>query len=419
MMLSRAVKYLATSLVLALALPASAGNVEVLHWWTSGGEARSVDSLKQMMNEQGHEWRDFAVPGRAGESAINTLRIRALSGNLPDAAQIKGPDIKDWGNFGFLTNLDRIAKEQGWDNLLPKRISDILKANGHYVAVPFNIHRVNWLWANPAIFKEVGVAVPTTLDDFFIAAEKIKKAGYIPLALGEEPWQEATLFDSIALATLGAADYRRAFVEQDSETLSSEKMREALVIFRKMKAFTDAEAPGRSWNDTTSLVIEGKAAMQVMGDWAKGEFAAEGKIPGRDFICVPAPGTQHQFAFNIDSFVFFKSSDKRKVDSQEALATLIMTPDFQRIFNKDKGSIPVRLDMNLSDFDSCAQNSFNAFTRAAASDQLVPSFSHDMAVGRASQRAMFDVLSQFFNNNNQSIDETLRQLRAAVMAANL
>ncbi|USH03877.1 ABC transporter substrate-binding protein [Grimontia kaedaensis] len=409
-------------LVFSLAFSAQASDsndVEVLHWWTSGGEARSVDTLKDMMKREGHVWRDFAVAGRAGESAINTLRIRALSGNPPDAAQIKGPEIQEWGKLGFLASVDDVAKEQRWNELVPRRVSDYLKVDGHYVAVPFNIHRVNWLWANADVLNKVGVQPPQTLDEFFSVAEKIKAAGYIPLALGNEPWQETTLFELIALAVMGTDEFHKAFIEQDSDALTSDKMRKTLEVFRRMKQYTDINSPGRNWSDTTSLVIDGRAAMQMMGDWAKGEFLAAGKQAGKDFLCIPAPGTANQFSFNIDSFVFFKNGATQTTESQKMLAKLILDPDFQREFNLSKGSIPVRVDIDMEGFDACAQDSMQAFLRAAATDNLVASLSHNMAIGRASQIALFDVISRFFNDDNVDIDETMRHIRAAVLADRL
>ncbi|MBV7299432.1 ABC transporter substrate-binding protein [Enterovibrio paralichthyis] len=409
-------------LAMSLAAPVYAdtpSEVEVLHWWTSGGEARSVDNLKEKMKKEGYIWKDFAVAGRAGQSAINTLRIRALSGNPPDVAQIKGPEIQEWGKLGFLASLDDVAAKQHWNELIPRRVQEYLKVDGHYVAVPFNIHRVNWLWANPEVFEKTGAELPVTLDDFFVAAEKIKAAGYIPLALGSEAWQESTLFESIALAIMGPEDFRKAFIDKDTALLTGEKMRETLLTFRKMKQYTDADSPGRNWSDTTSLVIEGKAAMQMMGDWAKGEFLAANKEAGKDFLCIPAPGTANQFSFNIDSFVFFKNSNAGKTDSQRTLAKLILDPDFQREFNMSKGSIPVRVDSDMEGFDTCGKESMQAFLRAAATDNLVPSLSHNMAVGRASQIALFDVISRFFDDDDVSVDETMRYIRAAVLADNL
>ena len=80
----------------ALSIPAQAGDVEVLHWWTSGGEAKAAAELKSSMQKKGHTWKDFAVAGGGGDAAMTVLKSRVVSGNAPAAAQIKGPSIQEW-----------------------------------------------------------------------------------------------------------------------------------------------------------------------------------------------------------------------------------------------------------------------------------------------------------------------------------
>ena len=80
---------LATAAVMTLAV--QAGEVEVLHYWTSGGEAKSAAALKATLQSKGHTWKDFAVAGGGGDNAMTVLKSRVVSGNAPAAAQIKGP----------------------------------------------------------------------------------------------------------------------------------------------------------------------------------------------------------------------------------------------------------------------------------------------------------------------------------------
>lgn len=407
---------LALSLISATSL-AHAGEVEVLHWWTSGGEAKSISVLKQMLEEQGHSWKDFAVAGGGGESAMTVLKTRAVSGNPPSAAQIKGHDIQEWGGLGFLTDLDDVAKEGNWDNIVPPMITDIMKWNGEYVAVPVNVHRVNWLWANPEVFKKAGAKIPTTLDEFFEAGDKLKAAGFVPLAHGGQPWQDATVFEAVVLSVLGSDGYKKAFVDLDMDTLSGDKMVEAFTQFKKIHNYIDDNAPGRDWNVATSMVINGEAAMQIMGDWAKGEFTTAGKVAGQDYVCVPAPGTAGQFTHNVDSFAFFELSDEENKKAQKALAKTIIDPKFQEIFNLNKGSIPVRLDMDMSKFDSCAIDAMDAFKATAKSGDLVPSMAHGMSTTSYAQGAIFDVVTDFFNDPNADPKEAAQKLAKAVKAA--
>jgi glucose/mannose transport system substrate-binding protein len=382
---------------IAFALPAAAGEVEVLHWWTSGGEAKSVGELKKILESKGDKWKDFAVAGGGGETAMTVLKSRVVSGKPPTAAQVKGPGIQEWAREGVLANLDDVAKAGNWDNLLPPVVSNIMKYQGHYVAVPVNVHRVNWMWANPEVFKKAGAKIPTTWDEFAVAAEKIQKAGFIAVAHGGQPWQDSTVFESVALGTGGAQWYKKAFVDLDPAALNSPQMEKSFATLRVVQKYIDKDAANRDWNLATAMVINGKAAMQFMGDWAKGEFTAAGKKPGKDYICMPAPGNKGSYTFNIDSFIMFTQKDPGAKTAQAHLAAAIMEPQFQEVFNLNKGSIPVRLGMNLDKFDQCAKDSAADFVSASKSGSLVPSWAHEMAMPPANKGAMFDVVTSFMN----------------------
>lgn len=397
-----------------IAPPAAlAGEVEVLHWWTSGGEAASVAELKRLLEAKGDTWKDFAVAGGGGEAAMTVLKSRVVSGDPPTAAQIKGPTIQEWGEEGVLANLDPVAEAGGWEALLPPVVAGVMKYDGHYVAAPVNVHRVNWLWINPEVLAKAGAEVPTTWDELFAAADKLQAAGFIPVAHGGQPWQDSTVFESIVLGTGGADFYQAALVDLKPEALNSPQMVKAFEVLRRLKGYVDKDAPGRDWNLASAMVINGKAGMQFMGDWAKGEITAAGKTPGTDILCVPAPGTAGMFTFNIDSFAMFALDDPAAQKAQFDLAATIMEPEFQEIFNLNKGSIPVRLGMPMDKFDQCAKDSRADFVASSKSGGLVPSMAHGMAVRSSVQGAIYDVVTQFFNSN-LSPEDAARKLAEAV-----
>ncbi|WP_419307103.1 ABC transporter substrate-binding protein [Chromohalobacter israelensis] len=410
---------LAAGALLATAVgQAQAAQIEVLHWWTSGGEAKAANLLKEKLEAKGHTWKDFAVAGGAGDSAMTVLKSRAISGNPPAVAQIKGPLIQEWGEMGFLGNIDKAAEADGWDDFLPQEIAAYDKVDGHYAAVPVNIHRINWIWANPEVLKASGVEeVPQTWDAFFDAADKIREAGYIPLAHGGQPWQDATVFEVVMMGIGGGDFYRKAFVELDPEALTSDTMIESLETFKKLRGTMDDNIAGRDWNIATSMVINGKAAMQIMGDWAKGEFTAAGMTPGEDYECVAPPMTEHMFSYNTDSLAMFDVDDAGQQQAQLDLASLVLSPDFQASFNQAKGSIPVRLDVPLDDFDACAKASREAFDVAMDEGGLVPSLAHGMAVSDSQQGAVFDVITNFFNDPDMTAETAAERLVSAVRAA--
>ena len=406
-------KSAAVALSMLGALSLGAAEIEVLHWWTSGGEAESVGQLKTMLEKNGHTWKDFSVAGGNGSNAMTVLKSRVMSGNPPSAAQIKGPSIQEWAKLGVASNLDAVAKAHNWDKILPKRFADTMKYDGHYVAVPVNVHRIDWMWVNPSVFKKSGATIPKTWAEFEVAAKKIKAAGFIPVAQGGQPWQEATLFETIVLGVGGSDFYQKALVDLDTKALGSATMVKAFDTLRMVKSYTDKNAPGRDWNLATAMVYKGEAAMQFMGDWAKGEFKVAGKKIGTDYVAVDAPQTEGAYIYNIDSFVMFKQDDASKAKGQEKLAELILSEEFQVIFNTRKGSIPVIEGLSKSKFDSIAVKSMDDMIAASKAGTLLPSMAHQMAIPDAIKGAIVDVVTNFYNSDMSS-DKAVKDLVTAV-----
>ena len=389
----------ALAVALLAASPARAAEVEVLHWWTSGGEAKSVEELKRMLAAQGITWRDFAVQGGGGDAAMNALKQRVDAGHPPTAAQLKGPAIQEWGRKGVLANLDDVAKAGNWDVKLAREVAGQMKVDGHWAAVPVNVHRVNWLWINRDLLRKVGGRVPDTWDAFFSLADRFKAAGIVPLAHGGQPWQDLTTFEVVALGVGGPQFFRQSFVALDPAAWRSPAMTRTIETFRRLKPYTDTQAPGRDWNKATEMVIKGQAGMQFMGDWAKGEFLAAGKKPETDFICTAAPGTWNAYIYSIDSFAMFRLQDPQAIAGQKVLATTIMSPEFQEIFNRNKGSIPVALGANMSGFDYCARESSGYFVAASLANSLVPSFAHKMAQTDAHVAAVQAIVARLWDDD--------------------
>jgi glucose/mannose transport system substrate-binding protein len=233
------------------------------------------------------------------------------------------------------------------------------------------------------------------------------------VAHGGQNWQDFTTFESVALGVGGTKFYNEALIKLDQKALTSATMTKVLETFRKVKGYTDAAAPGRDWNLATAMVIQEKAAFQFMGDWAKGEFSAAGKVPGKDYVCAAAPGTGNAYTFNVDSFAMFKLKDSGAQKAQADLAASIMGTEFQEVFNLNKGSIPVRLNMSMDKFDDCAKTSAKDFVSTAKSGGLVPSVAHGMAIKPAAEGAIKDAVSQFWNDDKISVADGVKNIAKA------
>ncbi|MCI5075226.1 ABC transporter substrate-binding protein [Oricola sp.] len=394
---------------------AHAGDVEVLHWWTSGGEAAALNVLKQDLEKQGIGWQDMPVAGGGGTQAMTVLRARVTSGNAPTAVQMLGFDITDWAKEGALANLNDVASAEGWDDVVPGALQKFSKYDGQWVAAPVNVHSTNWVWANKAILDELGIAQPTTWDELVAAMQAVKDAGKVAVAHGGQAWQDATVFDAVAMATGGPEFYQKAFIDLDPDTLGSDTMKEAFDRMAVIRSFVDDNFSGRDWNLASAMVINGEAAFQFMGDWAKGEFLNAGKAPGEDFLCFRFPGTQDQVTFNSDQFALFKQGDTPS-DEQAALAKAIMSPTFQSAFNVVKGSVPARVDVPDADFDACGKQGMKDLAAASSSGNLFGSMAHGHANPASIKNAMYDVITAHFNGEYDS-ETAVSELVSAVELA--
>ncbi|CFR21899.1 ABC transporter substrate-binding protein [Yersinia kristensenii] len=410
-------KTLFVIILLLVTTHVAAINVEVLHYWTSSSEQAALRSVKQALAEKGDNWQDFAIAGGAGESAYSVLQTRAIAGNPPGAALLEGKAIEEWARLGFLSSPYTSEQTIEWDQVLPPALKTNIKYHGEYVAVPVNIHRINWMWINPKPFAKLKLAVPTTWDEFFVVADKLQAAGYIPLAHGGQAWQDATVFENLLLGMEGGEFYRQVFMEQRSSAITSAKMMLVLEKFRQIKRYIDPDAANRPWHESVEMLRSGKAAMMIMGDWAKGEMMQDGDRPGKEFLCVLAPGTQDYFIYNTDSFAILQQNGNPvMVSGQRHLADVLMDKQFQVTFNQLKGSIPARMDVSLQDFDSCAQQSSKAFRQAEASGKLLPSMAHSMATDAQTKEIFFHVLNYFFTHPEQTPQQAVQQLNTALIA---
>lgn len=393
---------LATRTLAAAAFAATAGiahaqDVEVLHWWTSGGEAAALNVLKEDLKTQGIGWNDMPVAGGGGESAMTVLAARVAAGDPPTAVQLLGFDILDWAEQDALANLDSVAAREGWDSVVPDALQNFAKHDGHWISAPVNVHSTNWVWANKAVLDELGISQPESWEDLVAAMEKVKASGRTALAHGGQAWQDATIFDGVVLSVGGVPFYKKAFVDLDPDALGSDMMVEAFRRMEVLRSFVDENFSGRDWNLASAMVIKGEAAFQMMGDWAKGEFINAGKVPGKDFLCFRHPGSQGTVSFNSDQFAMFEISGKANQNAQAAMASSIMSPKFQSVFNVVKGSVPARTDVPNTAFDDCGKKGMAELASANRNGTLVGSMAHGHANRASVKNAMYDVITAHFN----------------------
>ncbi len=405
------------SILLTIFLPLSYSNVskaaghmeaEVIHWWTSGGEQAAISQFAEAWQEMGNTWIDTAITG--GDNARGTTVNRIIGGNPPTAAQFNiSKQFVDLVEQGLLQSLEEVASAEGWrDFIYPPELIETCEFEGEFYCVPVNIHSWQWMWINNDVYKQVGLPVPQTFEEFLAGAPTIQAAGIIPLALGGQGWQESGMFDVVASSIMGFPLMRSVYRDKDLDAFRDGRFESVLNTYRELNAFTDEGSPGRLWNDTTAMVIEGKAAMQVMGDWARGEFAVAGMEAMKDYSCV-IPGKEKYVALGGDVFVFPKNDDPKVKDTQLAMASMMVNPTVQAKFNNAKGSLPMRLDVDTSAADACMQMGLDLIQNPDAimresDDWNTPAFT----------AAWGDIISEFRNDPNYTVAQAMDDLEGVL-----
>lgn len=392
---------------------AQAMPVDVLHWWTSASERRAADQLSAHLAANGVQWNDAAIPGGGGMAAVKVLKSRVLSGDPPDVAQLIGTTLTDWADIGLVLPLNAVATRQRWAQGLFPTVMELVSYKGDVIAAPLGIHRINTLLYNRRLFARVGMPAPRNWAEFETVARKLQASGIKPLAWSDEPWQMATVFESVLLGEAGVPLYRELIVRRRSAAWLDPRVERALVRLRWLRTLGGNTPGEKTWTESARELLTDNAGMMIMGDWAKGELMAWGATPARDFGCVVVPGTDNMHLYSIDTLAMLVNPRQRET-TQEKVAELVSGAPAQLAYNRIKGSVPVRRDIDASALDGCARDSWDTF--AAPSNARVPSLAHRMAADEAIKDAVAQTLWRYLTNPHMEAPEAQRRLAAVIRA---
>lgn len=394
-------------------------SVEVMHYFTSGGEAAAIGELRKAFEAKGGKWIDSPVAGGGGAAHDQALKSRALAGDPPGAAMPKLFDAQTWGKEGYLVDLQGVAKSENWDEIYPEAIRSAAKYDGKWVAVPIDLLRSDMMWVNPKVLAKVGADVPKTWDEFNKTADKLLAAGITPLAHGGQNWQDTLLFEYVVVGIGGADLYHKVFVEGDLDAIKSDGMKASFDQFRKLRGYVDKDFSGRDWNLATAMLMKGDAAFQLMGDWTKGEITHANLTPGKDILCVPTPrAEQGTFLWISNSMSFFaaKKGETEPSDGQKLLATVLSNPDAETAYALKKGGGVAHLGVDTTPFDACAKFEIESAAEANKLGKLNGDLVGGMTPLAGARGAVYDVVTNFFNSDMSS-EEAVQQLANAIELA--
>jgi glucose/mannose transport system substrate-binding protein len=389
--------------------PAPAGRLEIFSWWTTGGEAAGLNQLFDMYKKQnpGVDIINATVAGGAGSNAKAVLKTRMLGNDPPDSFQVHmGHELTDtWVVTDKMEPLDAIYTEMGFDKAFPKGVIDIVSYQGKPYSVPVNIHRANVLWYNKKVFTDNNLQPPVTFDDFFKVAETLKAKGITPLAFGnKEGFEGVQTFETTAIGVLGADGYQGLWTGKTAWT--DPKVTETLNTYKKMLGYINSDYAGLTWDQANDLVISGKAAMTIMGDWIDGDYTAK---KFTDYGWTTTPGNKGIYDALSDTFGLPKGA--KDAEQVKNWLRLIGTAEAQDAFNPLKGSVPVNINAGNGKYDDYLKSAIQDWK----TQTVVPSLAHGAAASEGWATAITDAMTVFVTK--QDVASTQAELQRACVDA--
>ena len=383
---------------------AKGGKVEVFTWWAAGGEKAGLDGLVAEFKSScpDETFENGAIAGGAGSNAKQVLASRLQQGDPPSTFQAHaGAELTDYINAGQVEDLSADYDTWGLSEAFPQGLIDNITVDGKIYSVPANIHRANVLWSNKTVLKKAGISDdPATMDEFFQTLDTLKAKGVqTPLALGVD-WTQQMLFEAVLIAELGPEQF--AGLWDGSTDWMSADVTGAIETYKKLLTYTNTDRDNLDWTDAENLVMNGKAAYQLMGDWEAADLDAKGFT---DYGWAPFPGNDGVYQWLADSFVL--PANAKNAESTKCWLKTVGSAKGQEAFNTKKGSIPARIDADPSVYPPYQQSAMEDWK----SDDTVPSCPHGSACSQGMQGAVNSAQGKF------STDQDVQGLQEALAAA--
>jgi glucose/mannose transport system substrate-binding protein len=371
------------------------GQLEIFSWW-AGDEGPALQALIDLYSKENPkvEVVNATVTGGSGVNAKAVLKTRMLGGEPPDSFQVHAGQelIGTWVEADRMEDLTFLFKEQGLMDAFPEGLVKLIGTDKGIWSMPVNIHRSNVVWYVPGNLEKWGIKAPTSWDEFFAIAPKLKENGIVPLVLAQN-WTANHLWESVALAAVGADNWDALW--SGKLAFDSPEGVKAWELFGKVLEYTNDDASSLSWQQATDMVVDGRAAFNVMGDWAAGYLSTTKKlVPGKGFGWAATFGTGGHFMFLADSFGLPNGAPNR--DNVLAWLALLGSKEGSDAFNPLKGSISARTDSDLSKYNDYAKSASADFGK----DRIVGSMAHGVTANEGFMNDFAAVMEMFLKSRN-------------------
>ncbi|WP_455382992.1 extracellular solute-binding protein [Salinispira pacifica] len=331
---------------------ASAPKKTTITWWAlsqGGGGADPREALRKQIiadYQTSHPNVDINLVMLENEAFKQKVQVAVQAGNPPDIFHSWGGGVMvAYAKAGMLRDITSYVEK----NIAPKIGKGPLSVygyDGHYYGAPYDMGAVG-MWYNKAIFQKAGVTVPETWDQLLSAVQRLKSAGYIPIALGAgDKWPAHFWWTYLAMRLGGEPAFKAAYDGSGSfADPTFVKAGQLLLQLRDLDPFQTGYL-GATYDDEAALIGNGKAAMELMGQWAPGVQASDsssGKGIGDDLGWFSFPAVAGGVGKNSDvlgggnGYVIGKNAPDEALD----FLNFFLSPKYDADLVKVEGVVPV------------------------------------------------------------------------------
>jgi glucose/mannose transport system substrate-binding protein len=374
--------------------------LEVVSWWVSPSEHPAFEVLLNAFKDANPKVNviDGSIAGGGGSNVQVALAARMRANDPPDVWQtFLGSSLRGWVDAGRIVDVSGVYESENLRDTMPQPLLDAATDQGKQWGVPTGAHRGNNLWFSTKMLTELGIPVPGpgySWQNFSADLTTVAAKGKTPLCLGaKDRFASVELFENTLLGVVGAEGWSR--IRDDSFDWSGPQLKEALTRYGEVVSQANPDAGALTWDQAAKRLATGQCAFLSMNDSVYGELLADGAVDGKDFGYVAYPGTDGAYLAIVDTFVAAANADDG-VNAIKFLET-IADPATSLAFNKVKGSVPVRNDVDVSSLPDYQQ----AASKALWHDKVLLSITHGELMSSNFQQAFYDAVAAFVGSKNQ------------------
>jgi glucose/mannose transport system substrate-binding protein len=373
--------------------------LDVVSWWVSPSEHPALDVLLNAFKAKnsGVNVTDGSIAGGGGSNVQVALAARLQAGDPPDVWQtFLGSSLRAWVEAGRLADATAVYDDAKLGQAMPPALLEAATVKDKQWGVPTGSHRGNVLWFNDNVLRKAGVATPGpgyTAEAFAGDLEKVAASGATALCLGgKDRFTAAELFENTLLGVVGRDGWTS--IRDDRFDWRGADVAEALSRFGRIVAQADPNAGGLTWDQAAKKLATGGCAFLSMNDSVYGELVTNKAIEGKDFGYVAYPGTEGAYLAIVDTFVVSADAEDG-VNAVKFLET-VADPETSLAFNKAKGSVPIRRDVDVASLPPYQQQA----SKSLWQDEILLSITHGELMPSGFQQAMYDAVATFVQSRN-------------------